>query len=39
MFFDPATKTGIILVSNGDWSGDPGAGPVMKKLFEEAARY
>lgn len=37
MFFDPATKTGVILVANGSWAGDPGAVATMTKLFEEAA--
>jgi CubicO group peptidase (beta-lactamase class C family) len=39
MFFDPATKTGVILVSNGVWSGDPGAVPAMSALFGESAKY
>jgi len=39
MFFDPATKTGVALVANGSWSGDPGAVSTMNKLFQEAARY
>lgn len=39
MFFDPVTKTGVLLVSNGTWAGDPGAVPVMKALFAEASAY
>jgi CubicO group peptidase (beta-lactamase class C family) len=39
MFFDPATKIGVILVSNGVWKGDPGAVATMTKLFQEGATY
>ncbi len=39
MFFDPTTHTGVLMVSNGEWSGDPGAVSTMDKLFQEAAGY
>jgi CubicO group peptidase (beta-lactamase class C family) len=38
MFFDPKTKTGVIMVANGSWKGDPGAVPAMNALFEEAKK-
>jgi CubicO group peptidase (beta-lactamase class C family) len=39
MFFDPTTNAGVLMVSNGGWTGDPGAVAAMKALFEESAMY
>jgi CubicO group peptidase (beta-lactamase class C family) len=37
MFFDPATRIGVLLVANGTWKGDAPA--TMRKLFQEGASY
>jgi CubicO group peptidase (beta-lactamase class C family) len=39
MFFDPVTKSGVLFVANGEWSGDPGAVSSISELFREAATY
>jgi CubicO group peptidase (beta-lactamase class C family) len=37
MFFDPATRIGVLLVANGEWKHD--ARRTMRRLFEHAASH